>query len=151
MKRTRRATLRVAAAPAGRHLCRMARQGNPSSVRSGIFRPDGAWNLSGLGFYKDSAPDGAWIGCRTQTGAPIPTAPLEKQKAVERLVDRLLAAKQRDAGADTRAWEREIASQPRKVFPQALTVAFATGGDELAYARYGLTPEEKALVQAAAK
>ena len=32
---------------------------NPSSVRSGIFRPDGAWHLCGLWFYKDSAPDGA--------------------------------------------------------------------------------------------
>jgi len=47
------------------------------------------------------------------------------------LVDRILAAKQRDAEADTSALEREI--------------------DELVYALYGLTPEEKALVQAAAK
>jgi len=46
-------------APAGRHLCSMARPRNPSSVRSGIFRPDGALNLSGLGGYKDFAPDGA--------------------------------------------------------------------------------------------
>jgi len=45
--------------------------------------------------------------------------------------DRILAAKQRDAEADTSALEREI--------------------DELVYALYGLTPEEKALVQAAAK
>jgi len=55
--------------------------------------------------------------------------------------DRILAAKQRDAGADTSALEREL--------------------DELVYALYlpaprlrqagGLTPEEKALVQAAAK
>jgi len=62
---------------------------------------------------------------------PIPAASLEKQKAVERLVDRILAAKQRDAEADTSALEREI--------------------DELVYALYGLTPEEKALVQSAAK
>ncbi len=48
-----------AAAPAGRHLCRMASPENPSSVRSGIFRPDEALNLSRLWFYKDSAPDGA--------------------------------------------------------------------------------------------
>ena len=75
--------------------------------------------------------------------------------------DRILAAKQRDAGADASlreatarqvsALEREIASQPRKVFPRKTTVAFATGGDELVSALYGLTPEEKALVQAAAK
>jgi type I restriction-modification system DNA methylase subunit len=62
---------------------------------------------------------------------PIPAASPEKQKAMERLVDRILAAKQRDADADTSALEREI--------------------DELVYALYGLTPEEKALVQAAAK
>ena len=41
------------------------------------------------------------------------------------------SAKQRDAEADTSALEREI--------------------DELVYALYDLTPEEKALVQAAAK
>ena len=48
-----------------------------------------------------------------------------------RLVDRLLAAKQRVAEADTSALEREI--------------------DELVYALYGLTSEEEALVQASAK
>ena len=47
------------------------------------------------------------------------------------LVKLILAAKQRDAGADTSALEREI--------------------DELVYALYGLTAEEKALVQATAK
>ncbi|MCI0539978.1 MAG: hypothetical protein L0Z50_32635 [Verrucomicrobiales bacterium] len=45
--------------------------------------------------------------------------------------DRILAAKQRDAAADVSALEREI--------------------DELVCALYGLTKEEKALVQAAAK
>lgn len=53
---------------------------------------------------------------------PIPGAPPEKQKAVERLVDRILAAKRRDSAADTSALEREI--------------------DYLVYALYGLTPEE---------
>ena len=48
-----------------------------------------------------------------------------------RLVARILAAKQREAEADTSALERDI--------------------DELVYALYGLTPEEKVLVQAAAK
>lgn len=46
-------------------------------------------------------------------------------------LDRILAVKQREAGADVSALEREL--------------------DELVYALYGLTPEEKALVQAAAK
>jgi hypothetical protein len=61
----------------------------------------------------------------------IPAASPEKQKSLERLVDRILAAKQGDAGADVSGLEREI--------------------DQLVYALYGLTPEEKALVQAAAK
>jgi hypothetical protein len=66
-------------------------------------------------------------------------------------VDRLLAAKPRDAEADTSALEREIASQPRRMFPQILTVAGATSGDELVYALYGLTPEEIQIVEDAAK
>ena len=45
--------------------------------------------------------------------------------------DRLLAAKQRDAEADTSALEREI--------------------DELVYALYGLTPEEIKLVEGQTK
>jgi hypothetical protein len=57
--------------------------------------------------------------------------PSEQPKPVERLVERILSAKQRDAGADVSGLEREL--------------------DELVYALYGLTPEEKALVQAAAK
>lgn len=61
----------------------------------------------------------------------IKQAPESGQRQFVALVDRILAAKQRDAEADTSALEREI--------------------DELVYALYGLTPEEKALVQAAAK
>jgi hypothetical protein len=76
----------------------------PSSVRSGIFRPYGASCSFGICCYKDVAPDGA-------------------------LVDRLLAAKQRDAEVDTSAWEREI--------------------DELVYALYGLTPEEIKVLEEA--
>ena len=57
--------------------------------------------------------------------------PGEQRNPVERLVERILSAKQRDAGADVSALER--------------------GLDELVYALYGLTPEEKALVQSAAK
>jgi len=92
----------------------MAMQRNPSSVRSGIFRPYGALAYFGFRFYKDFAPDGA--GCRSQTRAPV---------------DRILAAKARDAGADVSAWEREI--------------------DQLVYALYGLTPEEIKIVEGAAK
>jgi hypothetical protein len=62
---------------------------------------------------------------------PIPTASAEKQKDLERLVDRILAAKARDAEADVSALEREI--------------------DELVYALYGLTPEEIKIVEGAAK
>jgi hypothetical protein len=62
---------------------------------------------------------------------PIPAASPEKQRAVERLVDRILAAKQRDPTADTSALEREI--------------------DGLVYALYGLTPEEIKIVEGAAK
>ena len=58
---------------------------------------------------------------------PIPAAPPENQKPVERLVDRILAAKQRDAEADVSALEREL--------------------DELVYALCGLTPEEIKLVE----
>ena len=53
--------------------------------------------------------------------------PSQQQKLVERLVDRILVAKPRDAGADVSALEREK--------------------DELMYARYGLTPEEIQLVE----
>jgi hypothetical protein len=64
-------------------------------------------------------------------GKPIPAALPEKQKPVERLAERIVSAKQRDAEADTSALKREL--------------------DELVYALYGLTEEEKALVQAVAK
>ena len=62
---------------------------------------------------------------------PIPAATPAQQKPVERLVERILAAKQRDAAADVSAWEREL--------------------DALVHALYALTPEEIALVEGAAK
>ena len=55
----------------------------------------------------------------------------------------------RDAVADASALEREIASQPRRMFPEKTPVALATGGDELVYALYGLTPEEIKIVEGA--
>jgi hypothetical protein len=51
-------------------------------------------------------------------------------------------AKRADPAADVSAWEREVASQPRRVFPQVSTVAGATSGDERVYRLYGLTKEE---------
>jgi adenine-specific DNA-methyltransferase len=62
---------------------------------------------------------------------PIPAVPSEKQKPVERLVEWILSAKQRDAGVDVSALEREI--------------------DELVYALYALTPEEIKIVEGTAK
>jgi hypothetical protein len=59
----------------------------------------------------------------------IPKADREEQRPIVNLVGRILAAKQRDAGADVSALEREI--------------------DELVYAFYGLTPEEIKIVEGA--
>jgi hypothetical protein len=62
-------------------------------------------------------------------------------------VERILAAKSQAPAADVSAWEREIASQPRRVFPQVSTVAGATSGDERVYRLSGLTPEEIKIVE----
>ena len=62
---------------------------------------------------------------------PILTATPAQQKPVERLVERILAAKQRDAAADVTAWERKL--------------------DERVYALYYVTPDEIKIVAAAAK
>jgi len=58
---------------------------------------------------------------------PIPAVPIEKQKPLERLVERIMSAKQRDADADVTAMEREL--------------------DELVYALSDLTAAEIALVE----
>lgn len=58
---------------------------------------------------------------------PIPAVTPKQQGIVEQLVDRILAAKQRDAEADVSGLEREI--------------------DQLVYALYGLTPEEIKIVE----
>lgn len=68
---------------------------------------------------------------------PLEKIPVHKQlledkscaKSFERVVDKILAAKQRDAEADTSTLEQEI--------------------DKLVYALYGLTPDEIALIEAA--
>ncbi len=57
--------------------------------------------------------------------------PSAQQKPVERLVERILSAKQQGASADVSALEREI--------------------DQLVYALYGLTPEEIKIVEEAGK
>jgi hypothetical protein len=62
---------------------------------------------------------------------PIAAVPVEQQKPVEELVERILSAKQRDAGADVSALEREI--------------------DELVYGLYGLTRDEIKIVEESAK
>lgn len=62
---------------------------------------------------------------------PIKLLGKRDQKAIERLVDRILAAKARDATVDTSALEREI--------------------DRLVYALYSLTPEEIQIVEGAVK
>ena len=61
----------------------------------------------------------------------IPKLSKDDAQALEKLTNRILAAKHRDAEADTTAPQREI--------------------DELLYSLYGLTKEEKALVQSTAK
>ena len=75
-----------------------------------------------------SAPDYLPLK-RHKCRAPIPAMPPAQQKPVERLVERILAAKQKNPAADTSALEREI--------------------DQQAYALYGLTPEEIKIVEEA--
>lgn len=60
---------------------------------------------------------------------PVRTVLPQKQRPIVGLVDRILAAKQRDMEADVSALEREI--------------------DQLVYALYGLTPEEIQIVEGA--
>lgn len=59
---------------------------------------------------------------------PIPLTATEKQASLITLVDRILAARQHDARADTSEMEQEI--------------------DRYVYALYGLTPEEIQIVEA---
>ena len=58
---------------------------------------------------------------------PLPRTSQERLKAVERLVDRILATKKHDPEADTTVLEREI--------------------DSLVYDLYALIPEDVALVE----
>ena len=74
-------------------------------------------------------PEGGFLALQSplMKPFPIPATSSEEQKQVERLVARVLAAKQRDAKADVSELEREI--------------------DELVYALYSLTPEEIKLIE----
>ena len=76
-------------------------------------------------------PDGRRFLTQYLEAFPIPAVPPEKQKPLERLVERILAAKAKDADADVSALEQEI--------------------DELVYALYALTPEEIQIVKGTAK
>ncbi len=78
----------------------------------------GALRMSG-GYYQFQAPQ-----LRVM---PIPYAGQDEQTAIAQLVDAIMDAKQRDIGADTSAWEREI--------------------DERVYRLYGLTPDEICIVE----
>ena len=60
---------------------------------------------------------------------PIAPATSKQQRELERFVDRILATKQGNPEADTRALERDI--------------------DQLVYGLYGLTPEEIKIVEGA--
>jgi|GEM_PF-887912 len=96
----------------------------------------GLLNSSLLNFYyREISQEGGRVLAQVKPqrirSLPIPAVPSEQQKPVERLVERILSAKQRDAEADTSALEREI--------------------DELVYALYGLTPEEIKIVEEAKK
>ncbi|HOK77485.1 MAG TPA: hypothetical protein PLW35_07160, partial [Verrucomicrobiota bacterium] len=62
---------------------------------------------------------------------PLPPHYQEQQQPIIALVDKILAAKRTDPGADTSAWEREI--------------------DQLVYRLYGLTPEEIKIVEGKGK
>gem|GEM_PF-6066092 len=111
-------------------------QRHPSSVRSGIFRPDGALNISGFECYKDSAPDGA----------------LASTICVN-LVARLRAAQRADAAAGVTAWEREMDS-PREIgrdSPADLRLGTFISRGKRVYRLYGLTPAEIKIVEEGSK
>ena len=76
----------------------------------------------------------------TRPSLSIPVVSSEKQKPVERLVERILSAKQRDVGLRSEASSRQAGAD---------VSAFEREIDDLVYALYGLTPEEIQLVEGA--
>ena len=92
----------------------------------GIFNSQlGSWYLHSF----TGVPLGGFLALQwpVMKTFPIPAVPPEKQKPVERLVERILLAKQRDAEADVTALEREL--------------------DELVYGLYALMPDEINIVE----
>jgi adenine-specific DNA-methyltransferase len=81
--------------------------------------------------FKEKADSFAQVKVNKLRKLPIPKPSKKVELEIEAHVREVLAAKQRDAGADTSALERET--------------------DELVYALYGLTPEEIQIVEGAAK
>ena len=83
---------------------------------------------------------------------PIPAAPSEEQKPLERLVEQILSAKQRDVGLRSGASSPQSSADVRELACLDEAIAKAEAElDELVYALCALTPEEIKLVQAAAK
>ncbi len=82
-------------------------------------------------FFQLRFPGNNHIPSNQLAQIPIPQPSNEQQRQIIKLVDRILAAKKRDPGADTTALEREL--------------------DELVYALYGLTDDEIKLVEGRAQ
>ncbi len=82
-------------------------------------------------FYREISQEGGRVLAEVKPqrirSLPISDVSFEKQKPVERLVERILSTKQSDVEADVSALEREI--------------------DELVYVLYGLTKEEIEIVE----
>ena len=78
-------------------------------------------------FFRCRFPGNNHIPSNQLAQIPIPDAVQKQRMIVERLVDRILAAKAHDSSADTSALEKEI--------------------DDLVYKLYGLTPEEILTVE----
>ena len=83
------------------------------------------------GKFKSTKTVFSEIQARTVRQLPIPPVGSAIQTSLVSLVDRILAAKQRNAEADVSALEREI--------------------DQLVYALYGLTQEEIQIVERASR
>jgi hypothetical protein len=76
----------------------------------------------------------------------------EQQKPVERLVERILSAMQRDVGLRQEASSSQAGADVSALARRAEAVAQAEAElDELASALYGLTPAERDLVKESAK
>jgi endonuclease III len=86
-------------------------------------------------YYREISQEGGRVLAEVKPqrvrSLPIPSVTPNEQKPVERLVDQILSARQKDVTVDISALEREL--------------------DELVYLLYGLSAEEIKLVEATAK